>query len=125
MVDIKKWQDRIENLLQVQKDLCLEQINTTFTRNELIELRLLLNEMMEIKNNNRAGAVTPAESEDKMKYSSFEMFGVNVYEKGKLARRKTFKKLDEAIEFARDMGSAGYTCKYVTLDEIGRVIDEL
>ena len=53
------------------------------------------------------------------------MFGVNVYEKGKLARRKTFKKLDEAIEFARDMGSAGYTCKYVTLDEIGCVIDEL
>ena len=36
-----------------------------------------------------------------MKYSSFEMFGVNVYEKGKLARRKTFKKLDEAIEFAK------------------------
>ena len=64
MVDIKKWQDRIENLLQVQKDLCLEQINTTFTRNELIELRLLLNEMMEIKNNNRAGAVTVAESEE-------------------------------------------------------------
>ena len=49
MVDIEKWQDRIENLLQVQKDLCLEQISTTFTRNELIELRLLLNEMMEIK----------------------------------------------------------------------------
>ena len=49
MVDIKKWQDRIENLLQVQKDLCLEEIKTTFTRNELIELRLLLNEMMEIK----------------------------------------------------------------------------
>ena len=61
MVDIKKWQDRIENLLQVQKDLCLEHINTTFTRNELIELRLLLNEMMEIKNNNRAVAVTTAE----------------------------------------------------------------
>ena len=75
--------------------------------------------------NNPATAVTVAESEENMKYSSFEMFGVNVYEKGKLARRKTFKKLDEAIEFARDMGSAGYTCKYVTLDEIGRVIDEL
>ena len=73
----------------------------------------------------RATAVTVAESEESMKYSSFEMFGVNVYEKGKLARRKTFKKLDEAIEFVRDMGSAGYTCKYVTLDEIGRVIDEL
>ena len=64
MLDIEKWQDRIENLLQVQKDLCLEQIRTTFTRNELIELRLLLNEMMEIKNNNRAGVVTPAESEE-------------------------------------------------------------
>lgn len=48
MVDIKKWQDRVENLLQVQKDLCLEKISTTFTRSELIELRLLLNEMMEI-----------------------------------------------------------------------------
>lgn len=46
--DIKKWQDRVENLLQVEKDLCLEQISTTFTRSELIELRLLLNEMMEI-----------------------------------------------------------------------------
>ena len=64
MVDIKKWQDRIENLLQVQKDLCLEQISTTFTRNELIELRLLFNEMIEIAN--RATAVTPAESEDIM-----------------------------------------------------------
>ena len=51
MVDIKKWQYRVENLLQVQKDLCLEQISATFTRSELIELRLLLNEMTEIKNN--------------------------------------------------------------------------
>ena len=65
MVDIKKWQDRIENLLQVQKDLCLEQISTTFTRNELIELRLLFNEMIEIAN--RATAVTVAESEEDMK----------------------------------------------------------
>ena len=51
MVDIKKWQDRIENLLQVQKDLCLEQINTTFTRRELVELNILINEMSEISNN--------------------------------------------------------------------------
>ena len=43
MVDIKKWQDRIENLLQVQKELCLEEINTTFTRRELIELNILIN----------------------------------------------------------------------------------
>ena len=53
------------------------------------------------------------------------MWGGNVYGKGMLVCRKTFKKLDEAIEFVRDMGSAGYTCKYVTLDEIGLVIDEL
>lgn len=50
MIDIEKWQDRIENLLQVQKDLCLLEISTTFTRYELIELRLLFNEMLEIKN---------------------------------------------------------------------------
>ena len=79
----------------------------------------------ELNKQYRATAVTVAESEEEMKYSSFEGFGVEVYEKGELIRRKTFKKLDEAIEFARDMGSAGYTCKYVTLDEIGRVIDEL
>lgn len=29
----------------------------------------------------------------------------------------------DSFEFARDMGSAGYTYKYVTLDKIGRVID--
>ena len=58
MVDIKKWQDRIENLLQVQKDLCLEQINTTFTRRELIELNILINEMAEISNNqSRSGSL--------------------------------------------------------------------
>ena len=62
MVDINKWKDRIENLLQVQKDLCLEQINTTFTRRELIELNILINEMAEISNN-QSRAVTPAESE--------------------------------------------------------------
>ena len=64
-----------------------------------------------------------AESEEDMGYDSFEFFGVNVYERGGLIHRRTFKKLKDAIEFARDMGSAGYTCKYVTLDKIGRVID--
>ena len=62
MVDIKKWQDRIENLLQVQKDLCLEQINTTFTRRELIELNILINEMAEISNNqSRSGSLAESE----------------------------------------------------------------
>lgn len=55
MVDIKKWQDRIENLLQVQKDLCLEQISTTFTRRELIELNILINEMAKITKPSHSG----------------------------------------------------------------------
>ena len=54
-----------------------------------------------------------------MRYDSFEFFGVNVYEGGGLIHRRTFKNLKDAI----DAGSAGYTCKYVTLDKIGRVID--
>ena len=49
MLDIKKWQDRIENLLQVQKDLCLDKINTTFTRRELIELNNLLNTLIDLE----------------------------------------------------------------------------
>ena len=57
MVDVEKWKDRIENLLQVQKDLCLEQISTTLTRNELIELRLLFNEMIEINSRNALRSV--------------------------------------------------------------------
>ena len=58
-----------------------------------------------------------------MRYESFEFFGVNVYANGGLIRRRTFKNLKEAIEFARDVGSGGYTYQYVTLDKIGRVID--
>ena len=53
MVDIKNWQDRIENLIQVQKDLCLEQITTTFTRRELIELNILINVIAEISNKDK------------------------------------------------------------------------
>ena len=58
-----------------------------------------------------------------MRYESFEFFGVNVYKGGGLIHRRTFKNLKDATEFARDMGSCGYTYKYVTLDKIGRVID--
>ena len=60
-----------------------------------------------------------------MKYNSFDKFGVNVYEKGNLIRRKIFKSLNNAIEFSKDMGSVGYTCKFVTVDEVGCIIDEL
>lgn len=50
MIYINKWQDRIENLIQVQKDLCLDTINVTFTRRELIELNIIINEVAEIIN---------------------------------------------------------------------------
>ena len=105
MVDIKKWQDRIENLLQVQKDLCLEQIITTFTRNELIELRLLLNEMMEIKNNNRATAVTVAESEDIMYY-------LTITAKRKNAKRHIVTK-SESLDELRNLGKNNMNDEYI------------
>ena len=52
-----------------------------------------------------------------------DVFGVNVYEGGGLIHRRTFKNLKDAINFARDAESDGYTYEYVTLDKIGRVID--
>ena len=60
-----------------------------------------------------------------MKYNSFDKFGVNVYEKGNLIRRKIFKSLNDAIEFAKNMECVGYTCKFVTVDKVGCIIDEL
>ena len=60
-----------------------------------------------------------------MKYSSFEMFGVNVYEKGELISRRNFKSIKEAIVYAMERGSAGYTYKFVTVDKDGCIIDEL
>ena len=60
-----------------------------------------------------------------MKYNSFDKFGVNVYEEGNLIRRKNFKSLNNAIEFAKNMESVGYTCKFVTVDNVGCIIDEL
>ena len=60
-----------------------------------------------------------------MKYNSFDKFGVNVYEEDNLIRRKIFKSLNNAIEFAKKMESVGYTCKFVTVDNVGCIIDEL
>ena len=39
---IEKWQDRIENELALQKELCLETVRLTLTRRELVELRMIL-----------------------------------------------------------------------------------
>jgi hypothetical protein len=45
----QRWLDRIENLLQVQRDHCLELISANFTRRELIELKLMIETLMEYK----------------------------------------------------------------------------
>ena len=55
MIDIRKWLDRVDNLLDVQKQLCLETISTTFTRRELIELKNLLNTLIELEEQLKAG----------------------------------------------------------------------
>lgn len=60
-----------------------------------------------------------------MKYNSFEMFGVSVYENGEFINRKFFKNINEAIEYANERSNIGYTCNFVTVDEYGCVIDEL
>ena len=47
-IDIfQRWFGRIENLLQVQRDHCLELISANFTRRELIELKLMIETLME------------------------------------------------------------------------------
>ena len=55
MIDIHKWLDRVDNLLDVQKQLCIEAISTTFTRRELIELKNLLNTLIEMDEQLKAG----------------------------------------------------------------------
>ena len=60
-----------------------------------------------------------------MRYEAFDKFGVDVYENGNLIRRKIFRSLNYAIEFAKKMECVGYTCKFITVDEVGCIIDEL
>lgn len=55
MIDMHKWLDRVDNLLDVQKQLCIEAISTTFTRRELIELKNLLNTLIELEEQLKAG----------------------------------------------------------------------
>ena len=43
----QKWLDRIDNLLQVQRDRCLNLISANFTRRELIELKMIVETLME------------------------------------------------------------------------------
>lgn len=46
---LDKWVDRVQNLLDVQKELGLDLISTNFARYELVELRLILNTLLEIE----------------------------------------------------------------------------
>ena len=43
----QKWLDRIDNLLQVQRDRCLDLISANFTQRELIELKMMVETLME------------------------------------------------------------------------------
>ena len=54
MIDMHKWLDRLDNLLDVQKQLFIEKISTTFTRRELIELKNLIDTLIELEEQLRA-----------------------------------------------------------------------
>ena len=47
MVDYQKWLDRIDNLIQVQRSRCLDLVSANFTRRELIELKMMIEVLME------------------------------------------------------------------------------
>ena len=42
MTTYKQWSDRIQNLLDYQRQLQLETVTTRFTRMDLIELKLII-----------------------------------------------------------------------------------
>lgn len=44
-IDLDGWRDRIQNLLDVQKELCLEAMSPKFNRRDLIELMLIINSL--------------------------------------------------------------------------------
>lgn len=44
---LQKWLDRINNLLQVQSDLCVDMVSANLTRRELIELKMMIETLME------------------------------------------------------------------------------
>ena len=47
MTDYNKWLDRIQNLLDVQKEQSIEVITARFNRRELIELKMMIEVMAE------------------------------------------------------------------------------
>ena len=45
---IEKWLDRVQGLLDYQKDLQLEIVQCRFTRNDLVQLRMILEACKEL-----------------------------------------------------------------------------
>lgn len=73
----------------------------------------------------RAERLNSAESEDNME--KFNLIGVRVYQNKNLIRTRYFEvgKLKEAIEYARDMGSANFTYDFICCDKYGNYICNL
>lgn len=42
---LDRWLDRVQNLLDYQKDLQLETVTARFNRTDLIELRIIINSL--------------------------------------------------------------------------------
>lgn len=47
MTDLRKWLDRIDNLLELQREWSRDLISANFTRRELIELKMMIEILME------------------------------------------------------------------------------
>ena len=46
---IDSWLDRIQNLIDIQKDMGYETVQTFFNNRDLIELRMMLTTLKELK----------------------------------------------------------------------------
>ena len=60
-----------------------------------------------------------------MRHEAFHRFGVERTKKGELLERRNFNTIKEAIEWARDIGSAGYGYNFITVDKYGNKIEEI
>lgn len=47
MIDYQKWLERIDNLLELQREWSRDLISANFTRRELIELKMMIEILME------------------------------------------------------------------------------
>lgn len=52
---LQRWLDRIENLLEVQRNLSVKLISTNFTQRDLIELKMIIETLIEQKDQYNKG----------------------------------------------------------------------